>query len=44
MFNGSSDQLVPAAWVRESYDALHSEKWWYEAHGAMHIPVPTRWI
>jgi hypothetical protein len=43
MFNGSEDMLVPVSWVREGYDALHSEKWWYEAEGATHIPVPTRW-
>lgn len=43
MFNGSADMLVPISWVRDGYDALHSEKWWYEAEGATHIPVPERW-
>jgi hypothetical protein len=44
MFNGSADMLLPVSWVRESYGPLQSEKWWYEAEGAMSIPVPARWM
>jgi hypothetical protein len=45
MFNGSSDSLVSASWVRRGYNALSGsvEAYWYEAVGAAHIPVPTRW-
>jgi len=45
MFNGSSDTLVSASWVRDAFDALanSTEAYWYEAQGASHIPVPTSW-
>lgn len=43
MFNGSEDGLVPESWVRSGYAALHSEKYWYEATGAPHLPVPVSW-
>ncbi|MDH5671881.1 MAG: hypothetical protein OEZ06_07000 [Myxococcales bacterium] len=45
MFNGSSDTLVSARWVGEGFDALSSsvEAYWYQAQGADHIPIPTRW-
>ncbi len=43
MFNGSSDGLVSATWVRSGYNALPNnlEKAWYEAVGASHMtPMP----
>jgi len=45
MFNGSADVLVSASWVRSAYDAMadSTETYWYEATGAAHIPIPTRW-
>lgn len=45
MFNGSFDVLVSPGWVRQGFDALpdRTEAYWYEAEGAAHIPVPTRW-
>ncbi len=44
MFNGSSDMLVSASWVRDAFDALPdtTEAYWYEAVGASHMtPIPT---
>jgi hypothetical protein len=45
MFNGSADGLVSATWVGQGFTALSDtvEAYWYEAMGAAHIPVPTRW-
>lgn len=45
MFNGSADFLVSASWVGRAFDALanDTEAYWYEATGAAHIPIPTRW-
>jgi hypothetical protein len=43
VFNGSDDVLVSESWVRMGYDALDTEKYWYEATGALHIPVPVSW-
>jgi hypothetical protein len=43
MFNGSEDVLVSAQSVRSGYDLINSEKYWYEASGAPHIPVPVSW-
>jgi hypothetical protein len=45
MFNGSSDGLVSATWVGQGFSALDDtvEAYWYEAIGAAHIPIPTRW-
>lgn len=45
MFNGSSDSLVSASWVQRGFNALDDsvEAYWYEATGAAHIPIPTRW-
>jgi pimeloyl-ACP methyl ester carboxylesterase len=45
MFNGSFDVLVSASWVRQGFEALpaRTEAYWYEAKGAAHIPIPTRW-
>lgn len=45
MFNGSSDSLVSSSWVSQGFNALDDgiEAYWYEAVGAAHIPIPTRW-
>jgi hypothetical protein len=43
MFNGSDDVLVSAQSVRTGYELITSEKYWYEASGALHIPVPVSW-
>jgi hypothetical protein len=43
MFTASDDMLVPDDWVRTAYDNLTSERYWYEATGATHIPLPLRW-
>lgn len=44
MFNGSADALVSSGWVGQAFNAMgDTEKYWYEATGAAHIPVPTRW-
>jgi hypothetical protein len=45
MFNGSADTLVSARWVGRGFNALDDgvEAYWYQAEGARHIPVPTRW-
>lgn len=44
VFNGSEDFLVNAQSVRSGYELLQSEKYWYEASGAPHIPIPVSWI
>lgn len=43
MFNGSEDFLVSAQSVRSGYELITSEKYWYEATGALHIPIPVSW-
>jgi hypothetical protein len=43
MFNVANDALVPTSRVREGYDKLRSERYWYEASGATHLPLPMRW-
>jgi hypothetical protein len=45
MFNGSADSFVSSAYVGQGFRALadSTEAYWYEASGAAHIPVPTRW-
>jgi hypothetical protein len=43
IFNGSEDFLVSASSMRGGYAALRSEKYWYEATGAPHIPLPVSW-
>jgi dienelactone hydrolase len=45
MFNGSSDTLVSSSWVGQAFTAMadSTESYWYEATGASHIPIPTKW-
>ena len=43
-WHGSRDNLVSKQWVGSGYNALAAEKYWLEAVGARHVPVPTQWI
>jgi len=45
MFNGSVDTLVSAFYVGMAFRRLSDdvEAYWYEAQGAAHIPIPTKW-
>jgi hypothetical protein len=42
MFSGTSDMLVPQAWVQQAFDALDKsiEAYHWSAIGATHIPTP----
>ena len=43
LFSGSQDYLVSTSSLQPAFDALKTEKYWYEATGAMALPVPVSW-
>ena len=42
MMNGSTDILVSGMWVRNGFNALSNEAYWYQANGAGHMR-PHNW-
>jgi hypothetical protein len=46
MMRGTNDVLVSKMWVRSAFDLLpdRTESYWFEAVGANHVPLPTRWM